>query len=155
MANNKQSGDIGEKEVVDLIPCPNCGKKLMILPPNYPMYDVQCTACNFRAQVKTANRPPCNIVRGSGYDIYEKVLKAGYLAPPLFVNFRWKGEEGNIKREIRFYPFVSKGNISKYTLSEKARRANYRMFNYVKLDKIPHMVLLQELNPNLGEQCKK
>lgn len=151
MANNKQSGDIGEKEVVDLIPCPNCGKKLMILPPNYPMYDVQCTACNFRAQVKTNNCKPKNVIFGAGYDIYEKVLKAGYLAPPLFVNFRWSDKEG-FKREIRFYPFISKGNIKKYTLSPNARHANYRMFRYEKLDKIPHMILHQFLDPNIKEK---
>ena len=34
--NNKQSGDLGEKEIVDLVLCPNCGKKLMLLPQSYP-----------------------------------------------------------------------------------------------------------------------
>jgi len=143
MANNKESGDIGEKEVVDLIPCPNCGKNLMILPPNYPMYDVQYTACNFRAQVKTNNCKPKNVIFGATYDIYEKVLKAGYLSPPLIVNFKWQ-ENDKPKQEIRFYPFVGKDNIKKYTLSETARRANLRMFRYERLDRIPFMVLYQK-----------
>jgi len=30
--NNKEAGDVGEKEVVGLIPCPNCKKPLMLLP---------------------------------------------------------------------------------------------------------------------------
>ena len=49
MSKNKESGDVGELEVVDLIPCPNCKKKLMLLLKNYPLYDVQCTGCSFRA----------------------------------------------------------------------------------------------------------
>jgi hypothetical protein len=83
-----------------------------------------------------------NIIFGATYDIYEKVLKAGYLAPPLIVNFKWTKNE-KPQQEIRFYPFVGKDNIKKYTLSEKARRANLRMFRYEKLDKIPYMVLYQ------------
>jgi len=41
MLTNRQSGDQGELEVIRLMPCPNCGKALMSLPPNYPLYDVQ------------------------------------------------------------------------------------------------------------------
>ena len=52
MIGNRLKGDIGEKEVVDLVPCPNCKKSLMQLPSNYPLYDVQCEGCSFRAQVK-------------------------------------------------------------------------------------------------------
>ena len=40
MSINKQNGDKGELEVINLVCCPNCGKKLMILPPNYPLYDI-------------------------------------------------------------------------------------------------------------------
>ncbi|MFA5948594.1 MAG: DpnI domain-containing protein [Candidatus Gracilibacteria bacterium] len=144
--SNKQSGDQGELDVVNLIPCPNCQKKLMILPPNYPLYDVQCTGCVFRAQVKTNNCKPKNVIFGAGYDIYEKVMKAGFLSPPLIVNFKWKNKKGRSCQEIRFYPFVAKGNIKKYRLSEKAKRANYMMFRYEKLDKIPCMVLLQSIS---------
>lgn len=136
MGNNKKSGDIGEKEVVDLIPCPNCGKKLMILPPNYPMYDVQCTACNFRAQVKTNNCKPKNEIFGATYDIYEKVMKAGYLAPPLIVNFKWP-DKGILKQKIVFYPFVGKDCIKVRKLSSAAERANLKMFNYYNLNKLP------------------
>lgn len=144
--NNKLIGDIGENEVVQHVACPNCGKKLMLLPPNFPMYDVQCTGCTFRAQVKTSSTKPKNEVFGAGYDIYEKVLKAGYLSPPLIIVFRWETNEGAFS-EIKFYPFIAKGNIEKYTLSAEARRANYRMFKYVKLDKIPHMTLHTSFDP--------
>lgn len=142
---NKQSGDDGEKEVVELVPCPNCGNNLMLLPPNFPMYDVQCTQCTFRAQVKTNNCKPKNVIFGAGYDIYEKVLKAGFLSPPLFVNFKWNNNEGFCQKII-FYPFIAKYNIKKYRLSPTARRANYMMFRYEKLDEIPSMVLYEYPN---------
>jgi DNA-directed RNA polymerase subunit RPC12/RpoP len=142
MSKNKLHGDQGELDVVDLIPCPNCGKRLMGLPPNYPLYDIQCTGCSFRAQVKTNITKPKPIIFGAGWDIMEKVLKSGFMVPPLFVNFKWN-EKGRKKQEVRFYPFVPKGNLRKYQLSPRARRANYKMFNYVGLDRLPYFVLFR------------
>lgn len=144
----KETGDIGEKEVTRLVPCPNCQNKLILLPPGFPLYDIQCSRCMFRAQVKTINSKPKNQIFGAGWDIFEKVLKAGYLAPSLFVNFKWQGVNGGLCQEIRFYPFIAKGNIQKYQLSPSAQRANYRMFKYVDLNKIPFFTLYQQFNPN-------
>lgn len=141
MANNKQSGDAGEQEVVNLAQCPNCESKLMLLPPSFPLYDIQCTKCLFRAQVKTSSGKPSDTIRGAGWDIYEKVLKAGHLAPPLIVNYRWTDKDGE-HHEIRFYPFIAKENVQKYTLAPTARRANYRMFNYVRLNELPYIELV-------------
>lgn len=143
MANNKQSGEKGEKEIVRLVDCPNCGKKLMILPPNYPLYDLQCTGCSFRAQVKTNRSRPKAVIFGAGWQIMEKVLKSGFITPSLFLNFKWNEKRAQ-KQEIRFYPFVPKKNLRKYKLSEKARRANYWMFNYVGMDKLPYFILYEK-----------
>lgn len=140
---NKEYGDAGEKEVVDLIPCPNCGKELMLLPPNYPMCDIQCSGCTFRAQIKTNNSKPKAEILGAGWDITEKTLKSGYLMPPLIANFKWS-EKGIEHHEIRFYPFIPKKNLKMRKLSDTARRANYKMFNYIGLDKLPYFVLLQK-----------
>lgn len=140
MSSNRQSGDAGEREVVEFIPCPNCGKKLMMLPPNYPLYDTQCTGCSFRAQVKTNNHAPSSVIFGAGWQIMDKVLKSGFITPPIFVNFKWKDKQSRYQ-EIRFYPFVPKKNLRKYKLSTKARRANYWMFNYIGLDKLPYFVM--------------
>lgn len=137
MPGNQHAGDVGEKEVVKLVPCPNCNKKLMVLPPNYPLYDVQCTGCSFRAQVKTNQSKPKAVIFGAGWQIMNKVLKSGYMTPPLFLNFKWI-EHGKQKQEVRFYPFVPKKNLSNYKLSETARRANYEMFTYVGMDKLPY-----------------
>lgn len=143
MTGNKAAGDKGEQEVIDLVPCPNCGKKLMQLPPSYPLYDVQCTACSFRAQVKTNNTKPKAEIFGAGWDIMQKVLKSGFLAPPLITNFKWLEKE-TAHQEIRFYPFIPKENLSMHQLSPKARRANYKMFNYIGLDVLPYFIVFQK-----------
>jgi hypothetical protein len=134
--SNKEYGDIGECDVIEKIPCPNCKKKLMILPPNYPLVDVQCTGCIFRAQVKTVNSKPKNVLFGAGWEIMNKVLKSGYMIPPTFVNFKWNGHQ-----EIRFYPFIPRMNIRNYQLSSKARRANYKMFHYVGMNNLPYFIV--------------
>ena len=143
MSKSQESGDVGEAEVVELVPCPNCKKKLMKLPKNYPLYDVQCVGCNFRAQVKTNNTKPKSEIFGAGWDIIEKVLKSGFLIPSLIANFKWKDKEGN-HQEIRFYPFVPKNNLKMHKLSSTARRANYKMFNYVGIEKLPYFTLLKK-----------
>ncbi len=143
MAGNKKVGDQGEQEVIQLVPCPNCGKKLMGLPTGYPLFDVQCTGCSFRAQVKTNQSKPKKEIFGAGWQIMEKVLKSGYITPPLITNFRWSDKTG-AHQEIRFYPFVPKKNLKKYRLPEHARRANYWMFNYIGLDKLPYFILYEK-----------
>lgn len=136
----KENGDLGEKEVVSLVLCPNCNKKLMLLPPNYPLYDIQCSACNFRAQIKSANHKPSKTIRGAGWEIMDKVLKAGFLPPSLILNFKW--QEHNIHHQkILFYPFVPKKHLKMYQLSQTARRANYKMFEYVNMDELPSFTL--------------
>jgi hypothetical protein len=143
MPKKKQSWKIGEKEVVNLITCPNCKKKLMLLPPNYPLYDVQCTGCLFRAQVKTVHGKPRGTLFGAGWEIMNKVLKSGYMIPSLLLNFKWR-ERGKQKQEIRFYPFIPRVNLYKYKLSPEARRANYKMFLYKNMDKVPYFVLYKK-----------
>lgn len=137
------SGDKGEKEVIKLVKCPNCGKKLMQLLKNNPLFDIQCSACYFRAQVKTNNCKPKNEIFGSGWEIMNKVLKSGYMTPPLIVNYKWKENNKN-RQTILFYPFITKQNLKKRTLSKNARRANYKMFNYVGLLELPSFVLYKK-----------
>lgn len=140
---NKQFGDEGEKEVVTLVPCPNCDKDLMVLPPNYPLFDVQCSGCSFRAQVKSLSSRPKASILGAGWDIMDKVLKSGFLTPPLIANYKWE-EDGSQKQEVRFYAFVPKTNLQKYRLSPTAKRANYWMFRYIGLDRLSYSVLYKK-----------
>lgn len=139
MSKNKISGDAGEQEVVDRVECPNCKKKLMLLPQNYPLVDVQCTACYFRAQIKTIHSKPKNTTLGAGWEIMNKVLKSGYMVPPTFLNFKWGDHQ-----EIRFYPFIPRINLKKYQLSPTARRANYKMFHYVGMNNLPYFVVYKK-----------
>jgi len=139
MSINKENGDKGEVEVCELIPCPNCNKKMMILPANYPLYDVQCTGCSFRAQIKTNHCKPKNEIFGAGWDIMDKVLKSGYITPPLITYYVWNGGQ-----EIRFYPFIPKLNLKKRKLSETAKRTNYVMFNYTGLEELPYFTLYKK-----------
>lgn len=131
MKSYKVFGTEGEEEVVDLVNCPNCLKKLMLLPQSYPMNDIQCTACNFRAQIKTSSSNPNKTknIRGAGWDIMDKVLKAGYLVPPLIVNFKWSIGNEN-RQEIRFYPFIKKTNLKRRIASIKSHNRVYSMFDY-------------------------
>ncbi len=139
---SKEAGTSGEQEIIKLVACPNCGKKLMALPPNYPLYDVQCTGCSFRAQVKTNRSKPKSVIFGAGWQIMNKVLKSGYMTPPLLLNFKWS-EKNKLRQEIRFYPFVPKKNLSNYRLSSSARRANYEMFTYTGMDKLPYFLVFR------------
>lgn len=137
--NNKINGDFGEKEVIDLIPCPNCKKKLMSLPKNYPLVDVQCTNCVFRAQVKTIAGKPKDGILGAGWDIMYKTLKSGYLVPATFLNFKWDEHQ-----EIRFYPFIPRVNLHNYQLAPTAKRANYKMFLYKGMNDLPYFVVFKK-----------
>lgn len=141
--SNKNTGDNGEKEVVRLVKCPNCGKKMMLLAQNNPLYDVQCTACQFREQIKTNDCKPKGEVFGAGWEIMDKALKSGMLPPPLIVNFKWKEKNMN-KQKILFFPFVKRENLIKYELSKKAKRSGYKMFRYSKLLDLPHFVLYEK-----------
>ena len=80
--SNKDSGDAGEQEVIDLVPCSNCNKKLMKLPQGFPLVDVQCTNCVFRAQIKTNNHRPRAKIRGAGWNIMNGNIKTGQMVPP-------------------------------------------------------------------------
>jgi len=140
MTGNKKAGDIGELGVVKKVLCPNCGKPLMQLPPNYPLYDLQCTGCSFRAQVKTNKCKPKDEIFGAGWEIMEKVLKSGFMVPPLFTNYKYQNN-GVAWQTIIFYPFIPKTNLKKRQLSETARRANYKMFNYKGLFKLPNFIV--------------
>lgn len=142
MPGNAIAGDIGEQDVIAKIVCPNCSRALMLLPKSYPLFDVQCVGCLFRAQIKTNNSKPKPEILGAGWEIISKSLKAGYLAPPLIANFVWTDRTtSQCHQEIHFYPFIPKRNLRVRVLSVNARRAGYKMFNYTGIDQLPHFVL--------------
>jgi len=131
--------------VVDVVPCPNCRSKLVLLPPGFPLFDVQCTRCMFRAQVKTARcAPPRDQIFGAGWDVLDKTRKTGQLIPPLIVNFQWPDKANGKERQVvYFFPFLTKDNIKKRQRSAAGQRPGYKEFNYVGLrdDNMPRMML--------------
>lgn len=144
----KQYGNDGEKEVASLVPCPNCGKELMTLPESYPMVDLQCSACNFRVQVKSSSTNPYKSTKvyGAGWDILEKVLKAGYLVPPVMVNYKWPKENPQ-QHEIRFYPFLMVKNLKPRVAYINHGKRVYNMFDY-DFKELPYFTLYKNLiNP--------
>ncbi len=135
------TGSEGEKEVIEKIKCPNCGQSLMNLPTSYPLFDVQCTACLFRAQIKTSTSKPGGKIMGATSDVMNYYMKAGQIIPPLIVNYKWDGGQ-----EIRFYPFIPRENLKFRQLSPNAIRANLKMFDYVNLKTLPYLVTYSKRN---------
>src|SRR5436189_501349 len=132
VTDRRANGDQGEAEVIKLVPCPNCESRLMKLPPSFPIYDVQCRRCLFRAQVKSAKCPPKGEVFGGGLDIMAHVKRAGALAPILITNFSWR-IRGRIQQAIYLFPFIGAHNMRPRVRSQKGLRPGYREFNYVGL----------------------
>lgn len=128
------NGTAGERWVTKRVRCPSCRSKLMLLPPGFPLFDVQCTRCVFRAQVKSNRCKPRDQIFGAGWEILDRSLRTGQLVPPLLVNYEWSDKAtGKERHEVWFYPFLTKANIRQQKLSKGA----FKQFNYVGLDGAP------------------
>lgn len=132
MSLKKQNGNLAESFICSNIKCPSCGKSLIPLPVNFPLYDVQCSGCHFRAQVKHSNSKPSGSVSGGGWDIMSKNFKSGHLIPSLFVFHNLKPDP-----LVRFYPFLTKENVSK-AKNPLPTRPNYYMCRFVNLNDLPY-----------------
>ena len=154
LKNAGNSGKAGELAVIGVVPCPNCHSKLMLLPPGFPLFDVQCTRCMFRAQVKTVGRQPKDQIFGAGWDVLEKTLKTGQLIPPLLLNFEWRdAATGRDRHEVYFYPFLTKDNVRRRQRSLSGQRPGYKEFNYVGLLNVPQMRLFPP-SPKRGARIR-
>lgn len=139
---NREQGTLGEKDVVKKVPCPNCGKRLRLLPPGFPLYDVQCEGCVFRAQVKTNRSAPKNEIFGSGYAVLRHSMAIGQLIPPLIANFVWT-EGRTLHQRIVLYPMITKENIRKRTRGSDGSHPGYEEFNYIGMRSAPQAVLYE------------
>lgn len=146
MAASSTAGGVeAEQFVVARVPCPSCGSALRGLPPGYPLYDVECTRCLLRAQVKRVLAPPRDRIRGASWDVISHHVRTGHLIPPLFACFGWpKG--GSAPSVVWFFPFIPLRNIEKRTLSERHQTPGRRMTEYVRMRALPHVVVY-EANP--------
>ncbi len=127
------SGTTGERWVKRNVRCPHCHSKLMLLPQGFPLVDVQCTRCLFRAQVKTNRCKPKDQIFGAGWEILDRSLRAGQLIPPLLVYFEWSAKNSGNCRRVIFYPFLTEDNIQRHKRPRSGRRPGYKQFNYIGL----------------------
>lgn len=137
MTIRQSNGELGEKEVCEKIPCPNCGGKLFQLIKNNPLNDVACNSCLFRAQVKTSTNTNPTTVNGAGWDILNKTLKFGIIIPQLIVN---------LNNEIRYYPYIPKTALKKRIANINNHNGTirkYPMFDYY-IKGLKYYILLEK-----------
>jgi hypothetical protein len=136
------TGDTGEAFVASSVPCPYCDRKLELLPKNYPLFDVQCSSCLFRAQVKTSKAPISGTIAGSGWDIKESARKLGVLSPPIISVSNTRASK-ETQRVVQFFPFIPESHLKKKQPFKDPghKRLKYRMFDYVRMNEVPRFVL--------------
>jgi hypothetical protein len=134
-------GDEAERYVVERVPCPSCGSALRQLPPGYPLFDVQCSGCLFRAQVKRVQEKPRSRLRGGSWNVVNTYLRTGQLLPPMFVCFDWPRSEAE-PGYVYFFPLVPAKNVVKRVLSELHKTdAGRAMAEYRDMLSLPHQVI--------------
>ncbi len=137
----KTTGDIGEKFVASNAPCPACGKALVALPEGYPLFDLQCSACTFRCQVKATVKQRQNAIPGGGWSILNAVLKTGQHVPPLIYVSR-VGEAHSGSPVVRFFPFIPRNHLKKVQpFPDGHKRADYLQFRYTRMNRVPSFIL--------------
>lgn len=134
-------GEEAESFVVEHVRCPSCGSALRQLPPGYPLFDVQCSACLFRAQVKRVQEKPRSRLRGGSWSVVSTYLRTGQLLPPMFVCFDWprsKPEPG----AVFFFPLVPAKNVVKRVLTDQHKTdAGRAMAEYRDMLSLPYQVV--------------
>jgi hypothetical protein len=139
----KDTGDAGEKFVAERVPCPNCAKQLQTLPASYPLFDIQCGSCLFRCQVKTTRTKLHTQIRGAGLRIMQAAQKLGSPISPIISVSNWGNDDS--PSMVRFFPFIPRTHLEEHRPFKNTDpdhpRHDYRMFNYVRMDKLPSFVL--------------
>jgi hypothetical protein len=134
------SGAEAERFVVDKIPCPSCGSALRALPAGYPLYDVECTSCLLRAQVKRVLARPRDRIRGASWEVIAHHFKTGHPIPPMFACFGWHASATE-PEAVWFFPLIPTRNVKMRALSERHQTPGRKMAEYVEMKSLPHFVL--------------
>lgn len=144
VASQSVSGAEAERFVVDRIPCPSCSSALRALPAGYPLYDVECTRCLLRAQVKRILARPRDRIRGATWDVMSHHFKTGHLIPPMFACFGWPAGRPE-PHVVWFFPLIPTRNLKMRVLSERHQtQAGRRMAEYVDMRSLPRFVVFGE-----------
>ena len=134
-------GEAAEQLIADRVPCPSCGSALQQLARGYPLFDIQCSKCLFRAQVKRVHEPPRSRLRGGSWNVVNTYLRTGQLLPPMFVCFGWPRLLAE-PSAIYFFPIVPAKNVTKRVLSETHKTdAGRAMVEYRDMLSLPHQVI--------------
>lgn len=134
-------GEEAERFVVEHVRCPSCASPLRRLPPGYPLFDLQCYRCLFRAQVKRVQEKPRSRLRGGSWNVVSTYLRTGQLLPPMFVCFDWPRSQPE-PGCVYFFPLVPAKNVVKRVLSNQHRTdAGRAMAEYRDMLSLPHEVV--------------
>lgn len=127
---------------MEFVSCPSCGKPLRQLPPGYPLFDVHCVACLFRAQVKRVQEGPRSRLRGASWSVVSLYLRTGQLLPSMLVCFDWPSGKAR-PGTVYFFPFVPARNVKRRLLTRQHKTDPGRaMAEYVGMLELPHQILL-------------
>lgn len=138
--SNAARGEEAERFVVSHVPCPSCAHELRALPRGYPLYDIDCTRCLFRAQVKRVLARPRSRIRGASWEVMQHHLKTGHLIPPIFACFGWRSD-AVAPESIYFFPFIPATHLKVRVLSANHKTPGRRMTEYERMLELPHMVV--------------
>jgi len=143
MISSAARGVEAEAFVVARIPCPSCGHALRAMAPGYPLYDVECTRCLLRAQVKRILAGPRDRIRGASWDVIAHHFKTGHLVPPMFACWGWPTGTPE-PSEVWFFPLIPTSHLKMRVLSERHKTPGRRMAEYVDMRGVPHFVVFGE-----------
>lgn len=134
-------GEEAERFVVEHVRCPSCGSPLRQLPSGYPLFDLQCSACLFRAQVKRVQEKPRSRLRGGSWSVVSTYLRTGQLLPPMFVCFDWPRAQAE-PGAVYFFPLVPAKNVVKRVLSPQHKTdAGRAMAEYRDMLSLPYQIV--------------
>lgn len=141
--SSASSGAEAEAFVVERIACPSCGSALRPLPSGYPLYDVECTRCLLRAQVKRILAAPRDRIRGATWDVMSHHFKTGHLIPPMFACFGWPSGAPE-PLTVWFFLLIPTANVKMRVLSDRHQtQPGRRMAEYVGMKSVPHFVVFE------------
>lgn len=139
--SNTESGERAVQFVLAEVSCPYCTKALMDLPRATPVYDVACSRCEFRAQVKSVETRKRSRIRGASARPLAGLRLAGKLSPPLIVVWQWDGEQRSAD-EVSLFPLVPWSHVRERVLpANHATMAGRLMVDYHDLVRLPHFTL--------------
>ena len=149
VTNRTASGEEGELWVRQHVRCPNCAKGWFErYPSGYPLYDVYCLRCQFRAQVRKHYLPASRSRHvGASWEKIGASLTVGEPLPPIIYCHGWPSGAAD-PEEVFLYPFVPY-SVVKARAIKTGPQTGRNMTDYVGLRDVPRMLLWRAGQPKL------